>query len=162
MGNTLSVTVRDKVRNNGKIWNQTLRNSATASAIGLFLTILKYRKWAIYFYNSHDQQDDKDRQEYIEKYAASHHLLLVSIFKFFIKFPLFVAVFSITFKKMMRMNYISHALDIDMDTLPKQKYSITLMSFLLAYYMQSNVSVFSYKWALLLLIRALYGLLRLH
>jgi len=78
-----------------------------------------------------------------------------------IKFPLFIAGFSIIFKKLIRMNYISSALDVNMLTLPEQKHSIALMSFLLAYSMQKNVGIFHWKWSLLLLIRSLYSLVRL-
>merc|ERR1719206_1468082 len=55
---------------------------------------------------------------------------------------------------------MSSALDVDRSTLPVQKYSISLMSFLLAYSMQKNVAIFHWKWSLLLLLRALYAFVR--
>ena len=61
---------------------------------------------------------------------------LSEMFIYGIKFPLFIAGFSIIFKKLIRMNYISSALDVNTLTLPEQKHSIALMSFLLAYSMQ--------------------------
>ena len=167
MGNAWS----QKVENNGEIWNQSFRNAKGAAILGLCFTLLKFRRALFRLYlsftksnqqkkkNSVIDTDNKNEYKSIHQYKGEN--LYKAIFIHFARFPTFILVFSILFKKLIRMNYLSTAMDINLSALPLQKYSISFMAFLLTHYIQQNVAIFHWKWTSFLLIRSLYGLIRL-
>ena len=158
MGNVLST----KYQNNKDIWHQSARNTQYACLFGLIFTLWKFRRQIFNLF--HQRQKIHQNEPMPAKYEPRppDPSLSMEMLSYFIKFPLFIASFSLFFKKLIRMNYISSNLQINVSSLPIQKYSISFMSFLLAYFIQQNASIFHWKWALLLLIRALYSLIRMN
>ena len=147
MGDILS----KKVANNTDIGIQSFRNAKYALIAGLLIGILKYRSKLIKLMKS------KKKNDRIKIETTIKHFMIYCL-----RFPVYVILFSILFKKMMRMNLMGTNANIDFNNISFHKYSISFMAFLLAHFMEQQISLFHWKWILYLLIRSLYSLIRLN
>eukprot|EP01083_Nonionella_stella_P050506 134346_1 len=116
MGNTWS----QKIENNAEIWSQSFRNSQGAAFFGLIFTLLKFRRslYRVYrsFVRKNAKNESQQSQQSVHTYKGEN--LYKAMFKYFLKFPAFIGLFSILFKKLIRMNYLSPAMDINLSSLP--------------------------------------------